>query len=248
MEERLGAASTQPTPMERRERLARLAALGKVAAEVGYRMNNLLAVLGTRLELADLCIQNNDRERALSNSQIARESLQKIETLAVRLVDFSGHPSQPIRGDLNSVVQATVSFARLLGPYENIDFDIDLAPDLYPVSIDPARWQQLLLSLFANSAEAVGRRKGEGGHIRISTVNDSSADRIVLTVQDEGKGIAPENLPRLFEPGFTTKGTWREGLGLTTCRRIAEEVGGEMKIESCQGRGTTVIIWIPASK
>ncbi|MBN1825657.1 MAG: hypothetical protein JW958_05260 [Candidatus Eisenbacteria bacterium] len=225
--------------------LACLAALGKTAGDVGYRLNNLLAVLATRLEIAELCARGGEGEKVLSNLGLARDYLGKIETLAVRLIDFTGHPSRPLRSDLNEIVEATVAFARLLGPYENIEFDLDLAADLAPISLDPARWQQLLLSLFDNAADAVGRRKGEGGRIRAVTANDPAGDRVVLTVQDMGRGIAPGDLPRVFDPGFTTKGSRREGLGLVSCRRIVVEAGGEIAIESAAGRGTTVTVLIP---
>ena len=225
--------------------LIRLAALGKTAGDVGYRINNLLAVLATRLEIAELCARGEDKEKVLSNLRLAREYLGKIETLGVRLIDFTGHPNRPLRSDLNEIVEATVAFARLLGPYENIEFEIDLAPDLAPVSVDPARWQQLLLSLFDNAADAVGRRKGEGGRIRVSTANEPAGERVILTVQDRGRGIDPVDLPRVFDPGFTTRGARREGLGLVNCRRIVEEAEGEIGIESVTGQGTLVRALIP---
>lgn len=227
-------------------RLIRLAALGRTAGEVGYRMNNLLAVLATRLQIAELCARGGEEEKVLANLARAREYIGGVETLAVRLIEFSGHPSRPLRGDLNEIVEATVAFARLLGPYENIEWELDLAPDLAPVSIDPARWQQLLLSLFDNSADAVGRRKGEGGRIRVATCNDPAGGRLLLTVQDRGRGIDPVDLPLVFDAGFTTKGPRREGLGLATCSRIVEEAEGRIGIESVPGEGTTIRIELPA--
>ncbi|MFH1680033.1 MAG: ATP-binding protein, partial [Candidatus Eisenbacteria bacterium] len=213
----------------------RLAALGRVTAEVGHQINNLLALLATRMDLADLCLQEGDAERALSNFRLARDYLHQVETMAVRLMDFSGVPARALRSDMNEIVRATVGFARLLDPYENIDFETELAGDLPPVIVDPARWQQLLLSLIANAADAVGRRKGEGGRICVATNHRSSDSRVVLTVRDEGMGITNDDLPRIFEPGFTTKGCSREGLGLATCKRIVEETGGSIDIVSERG-------------
>lgn len=223
----------------------RFEALGRLTAEVGHRLNNLLAALATRMELVDLCLREGDRERVISNFDLARNYLRQVETIAVRMIDFSGQPVSPTRSDLNEIVRGTVSFTRLLGPYENIEFVIELAPDLAPVTIEPARWQQLLLSLISNGADAIGRRKGEGGRIRLITENIADEDRISLTVRDEGRGVASDDLPRLFEPGFTTKGKGRQGLGLTTCKRIAESADGTISVESKQGEGTTVTITLP---
>ncbi|MFH1278881.1 MAG: ATP-binding protein [Candidatus Eisenbacteria bacterium] len=239
------SSGESPEGDDRRIEEGRLAALGRVTAEVGHQMNNLLAILATRMELADLCLQEGDSERALSNFRLARDYLHQVETLAVRLMNFSGAPARPQRSDLNEIVRATIGFARLLDSYENIDFETELAGDIPQLIVDPARWQQLLLSLIANAADAVGRRKGEGGRIRVDTKHLSAESRIALTVRDEGRGIAAENLPHVFEPGFTTEGCSREGLGLATCRRIVEEAGASIDIESEWGRGTTVTISIP---
>ncbi|MFH1679990.1 MAG: hypothetical protein ABIH26_05025, partial [Candidatus Eisenbacteria bacterium] len=143
----------------------RLTALGRVTAEVGYRLNNFLALASTRLELMDISLRSGDKEKALANSALARDYLHQVEALALRLTDFSVQPVQTMRTGLNRIVRNTVSFARLLAPYENIEFETDLAGDLPVAFIDPPRWHQLLLSLFANAADAIGRRKGEGGRI-----------------------------------------------------------------------------------
>lgn len=245
---RLPGEGAAPEPADQAMEENRLAALGRVTAEVGHQINNLLAVLGTRMELTDLCLREGDRERALSNFRLAREYLHQVETMAVRLMDFSSRPARPLRSELNEIVRSTVGFARLLSPYENIDFETDLAGDLPPVVIDPARWQQLLLSLIANAADAVGRRRGEGGRVRIATTCLSAPPRVVMTVRDEGRGIAPEDLPRIFAPGFTTRGPSREGLGLTTCKRIVQESGGAIMVESEPDRGTTVTLTLPTSR
>ncbi len=248
LERRLESAYAEPEKRAAGEETARLVALGRVTAEVGLKINDLLAILATRLDLYEICLKSGEEERARSNLQLVREYLQKVETFAVRLLDFSGQPSRPLPTHLNRIVESTVSFARLLRAYENIEFDADLAVDLPSLTIDPARWQQLLLSLLANAADAVGRRKGEGGRIRIVTRKESGPDRVVLVVQDEGRGIAPHDLPHLFEPGYTTKGAQREGLGLTTCKRIVEESGGRISIDGAPGRGATVTISIPLAR
>jgi signal transduction histidine kinase len=248
LESRLAAspspAPSAPDPLDGKR--DRLVALGRVTAEVGYQLNNLLALASTRLELMEIALRQEETGKAVANSGLAREYLRQAEALAVRLMDLSEQPAEKLRGDLNAIVRNTVTFVRLLAAYENIDFELDLSGNLPAVLVDPARWQQLLLSLIANAADAVGRRKGEGGRIRIATSVDSAETHVHLFVRDEGRGIAAQHLPRVFDPGFTTKAGGREGLGLTTCRRIVEEAGGTIKVASERGRGTTVLISLPA--
>lgn len=223
----------------------RLTALGRATAEVGYQINNLLSVIGARIDVAEMCLESSDHKKALRNIRMAREQCGKVQTMAVALMDFSGEREHRYRSDLNELIRGTVSFARLLSHYENIEFDLNLGADLAPLSVDPARWQQLLLSLFANAADAVGKRKGEGGRVHIFTSNMHEENAVKLVVEDEGRGIAPENLPMIFEPGFTTKGGRSEGFGLAACRTIVKEAGGEIRVESVQGNGAKVIISIP---
>jgi signal transduction histidine kinase len=245
LEERLRYAPADSHSREREARRNRLIVLGRVTAEVGYQLNNFLALASTRLELMEIALQSGDKEKALANTRLARDYLRQVEALSVRLTDFSEEPAQALRGDLNGIVRNTVSFARLLASYENIDFELDLAGGLPPVFVDPSQWQQLLISLIANAADAVGRRKGEGGRIRVATSHDPEKGCVLLVVRDEGCGIAPEHLPRVFDPGFTTRAGAREGLGLTTCKRIVEEARGAIELASTPGRGTTVSIRLP---
>jgi signal transduction histidine kinase len=246
LEHRLEAEGAPRCAPEREATRGRLVALGRITAEVGSQLNGLLASAATRLDLVEISLQGGDEEKALANTSLTREYLREVEALAMRLVDCSERPPQEARSDLNAIVRGAVSFARLLTAYENIELETDLAANLAPVRIDPPRWQQLLLSLVANAADAVGRRRGEGGRIRITTRNDPSGNRVILLVRDEGRGVPRDLLPRVFEAGFTTKGRGREGLGLTTCRRIAEEAGGTIELASEPGRGTTVTIALPA--
>lgn len=226
------------------EEAHRLVALGRAAAEVGLQIQNLLSQTGARLEVAELCFQGGDTTKGLQNLQHAREQFHKVTQLSVAMVDVAGKESHRLRSDLNELVRSTVSFAQLLSQYENIDFSLTLATDLKRVRVDPAKWQHMLLCLFSNAADAIGRRKGEGGSIQITTKNDG-AGLVHLLLQDAGRGIAAQDLPHVFDPGFTTKDS-REGIGLSTCRSIVEQVSGLIRVESVQGNGTTVSITIPS--
>jgi len=100
---------------------------------------------------------------------------------------------------------------------------------------------QVALNLIRNALQATR----EGGHIRIGLAR--AGDRARIEVADDGVGIAPEHLGRIWEPFFTTKGETGTGLGLGICKRIVEEHGGAIRVESALARGATFTVDLPAS-
>jgi len=105
----------------------------------------------------------------------------------------------------------------------------------------PARLNQLFLNLIMNAFEAMGAE----GTLELE-VSESTDRRIRIAVRDNGPGIEPEALSRLFEPGFSTKGgRIGAGLGLTTCQHIVEDHGGELRVDSALGHGTTFTVFLP---
>ena len=109
------------------------------------------------------------------------------------------------------------------------------------VACDPDQMRQVFWNLLANAAQAVD---GPSGHIRVACGADGRGARVA--VADDGPGIAPSDLPRLFEPFYTTK---REGtgLGLATVQRIVDAHGGTVEVESAPGRGAAFTVRLPAA-
>jgi two-component system, cell cycle sensor histidine kinase and response regulator CckA len=103
--------------------------------------------------------------------------------------------------------------------------------------------EQLVMNLVLNACDAMGA----GGILRVSTAAHGAGDgrRVRLTVADTGIGIAPEVMPRVFTPGFTTKGARGTGVGLAAVRAIAERAGGEVGVQSRMGEGTTFTVELP---
>ncbi|HEX4515754.1 MAG TPA: ATP-binding protein, partial [Polyangiaceae bacterium] len=121
----------------------------------------------------------------------------------------------------------------------------DYGDDLPRVRGNDARVGQVFLNLIINATHAMTGESPSANTLRLVTRRDG--DRVVAEVHDNGPGISPENLKRIFTPFFTTKprgvGT---GLGLSICRRIVESFGGEIGVETAVGRGTTFRVWLPA--
>jgi two-component system sensor histidine kinase HydH len=123
----------------------------------------------------------------------------------------------------------------------NISIDRSGLPtDPCYAELDPDKTGQVLLNLFLNAMEAMTG----GGTLKVSIRHDEVTGRFSIHVSDTGGGISQEDLPRIFDPYFTTKQSGT-GLGLAIVQRIIEAHGGEITIESTPGQGTTAILGIP---
>jgi signal transduction histidine kinase len=124
----------------------------------------------------------------------------------------------------------------------NIQWQLDISPDLSFVICDSAQIEQVLLALVMNAIDAMPR----GGNLWLSAAATPDERQLELRVRDDGCGISPEILPKIFEPFLTTKETGHGvGLGLAISRSIVERHGGRIEAQSELGRGTTFIMHLP---
>ena len=121
--------------------------------------------------------------------------------------------------------------------------------DTAPVKGDPAQLQQVLINLFNNAFDAIIERRGtSGGELRVTTATQMDGF-VEITVADNGSGIRPENLAKIFSPFFTTKPVGEgTGLGLSVCYGIIENMGGTMTVKSDPGAGTVFSIRLPSAR
>jgi len=124
---------------------------------------------------------------------------------------------------------------------EDVDVDVDIPPALPPLMVDPILMTQVFLNLFNNAVDAVR----EGAVRKFTVAAEACAGRRVrIEVADSGRGIPPENLPRLFDAYFTTRETGT-GIGLTICRSIVEALGGKIEARSTAGLGAVFVVELP---
>jgi two-component system nitrogen regulation sensor histidine kinase NtrY len=147
-------------------------------------------------------------------------------------------PMRPERLDPNALVLDALS-PYTQAPLDRLKVRVDLAPDVPEVEVDADQVKRVLLNVINNALEAMAKK---GGELRLRTTREDGG--VAIRVDDAGPGA--EDVERIFEPHYTTKvkGT---GLGLAIARQIVEEHGGTIRAESTPGRGTSVLIRLPAA-
>lgn len=224
----------------------KMASIGKMAAVLAHEINNPLSGI---LTYAKLLRKWTDREDcgASRRSEI-RDSLDLIASesrrcgdLVRNLLTFSrATPMNLQPTDLNHVIEQSLRLVQHQADLAGIHVQPQLQQDLPPVRCDAAQIEQVLLALMMNAMDAMS----QGGNLWI--ISSSSDHRVQIVVRDDGAGIPPEILPRIFEPFLTTKETGRGvGLGLAISHSILERHNGTIEVESEVGRGTTFTVILP---
>lgn len=218
----------------------KLASLGQLAAGVAHELNNPLA---TVLLYADILRRetNLDPQHQADLDTIINETL-RCKQIVSALLNFARQTqvnAQPT--SLNDLILELIEIEKRHPRYENITFELDLQEDLPLVELDAAQLREVFLNLIHNAADAMPN----GGRITIRTMARPSG-MVTFEVQDEGKGIPPEHLSKLFTPFFTTKPVGKgTGLGLAIIYGIVKMHRGQINVKSEVGKGTTFTISLP---
>ena len=173
---------------------------------------------------------------------IASES-RRCGDLVKNLLSFSRTSPMNVQStDIEPVLQRCVLLLRPNLDHAAIQLQLKIAQGLPRILCDPAQIEQVLLALMVNAIDAMPK----GGNLWIESALGEGGKTIVLTVRDDGAGIAPEVMPKIFEPFVTTKEHGRgTGLGLAVSRGIVERHSGKISLHSELGKGTTVTITLP---
>jgi len=144
--------------------------------------------------------------------------------------------------DVNVIVNRCVMLVRHQMEMGGVQLQLEMAEGLPPAQCDGAQIEQVLLALVMNAIDALPR----GGNLWLKTRLSKSTQEIEFEVRDDGVGIAPELLPRMFEPFLTTKESGHGvGLGLAVSRSIIERHRGKIEVKSEIGKGTTFVVSLP---
>ena len=227
----------------------KLQAVGQLAGGIAHDFNNLLTAIVGALDLlrSRMPAGQDNMVRLIDNALQAAERGGK---LTGQLLAFSRRQRLlPTPTDLNLTV---VALSNLLGSTlgRSIRIQTDLVQDLWPAMVDPGQIEAAVINLAINARDAMP----DGGVLTIATRNVThdvggpmaAGEYVAIRVTDTGTGMAPEVAARVFEPFFTTKGPGRgSGLGLSQVHGLAVQSGGDVRVESRMGEGTTVTLLVP---
>ena len=222
------------TQMSRAEHLA---TLGELATGLAHEIRNPLAGIAGVIEIISRDLPATSAARAVVKD-VRLEIAQINHILTDLLQTARPHPPEIRASDLNTTVEHAVMLARQQVISKPIKIELEKDPGLPNVEHDSDQIHQVLLNLLLNSVQAI-----EGaGTVRV--VIAGRRNQALVSVTDSGRGIAPEHLPFIFRPFYTTKGNGT-GLGLSLARRIVEEHNGKIDVSSEVGKGTEFLITLP---
>ena len=222
----------------------RLKAVGELASGIAHDLNNSLNALRLRVELlcSDAALLSRHSDALQLISRIVRDAAATIG----RLQDFArrGHELPVENVDLNAILAQSVEIAKstledrnlLLGRSIRVELKV---PRLPLIVAEPAELRQVFLNLLLNAQDAMPA----GGTISIT--GDASNGKIVVTVKDEGQGIPEENLNRIFDPFFSTKGKHGTGLGLAIAAASMARIGGTISAANRAEGGAVLTLNFP---
>ena len=210
-------------------------ALEQMAATLSHELRNPLGVISNSVYFLGNQAQITDPKAQKHVAIIGRE-VTSAKTVIEDILEFAQAPQLvPAACSINAVVTLALERAQIPA---NVRVVRRLGVDLPPVVCDEERLGRAFLNVITNAVQAMPR----GGKLNVRT--RQSGDRVEIVFADDGEGIAPENLDRIFEPMFTTK-LRGIGLGLTVVRRTVEQHGGEISVKSRPGQGATFTITLP---
>ncbi|WP_433691534.1 histidine kinase famiy protein [Herbaspirillum seropedicae] len=238
----------------------KMEALGQLTGGIAHDFNNLLQVITGYLDMINLALRSDkpDLARVARSADSIRKASGKAAMLTQQLLAFAR--KQRLEGrtiNLNSLTEGfTDLVSRTLGG--DITVQTELARGLWNCRLDPTQMEVALLNVLINARDAMNGR----GRVRIRTANEDLADPdravqlglkeglyVSIAVTDDGPGIAPDILPRVMDPFFTTKDEGKgTGLGLSMVYGFVKQSGGSVRITSGAEGGTTVTIYFPATQ
>ena len=216
---------------EERLKLRKLESVGVLAGGIAHDFNNLLTGLFGNMEMAKMFLPADHKSYKFLES--AGQSMESATNLTQQLLTFA-RGGEPIK-ECFSIGEALTEMAQFSIRGSNARLRTNIAPDLWPIEADKGQLSQVISNLVINAQQAMP----EGGTITIAATNiETSAGKYVqITVQDQGVGIAPQHLDKIFDPYFSTK-QQGSGLGLASTYSIISKHNGTITVDSALNHGT----------
>ncbi len=221
----------------------RLAAAGQTVASLSHSIKNILQGMCGGADIVELGIQRSDLNHIRTGWGVLQRNLDKVQALTMNMLAYS-KPRSPNYEltNLPYLLNECLELVQSIAADRHITLLTEINKDQAPVPADPDGLHQAVLNLLTNAMDAV---ENDRGVVTLSCDVNTGEQQAVIEVQDNGVGISPENLKRIFEPFYSTKGQRGTGLGLAVTRKIVAEHGGKVEANSTVGGGTTFRIILP---
>jgi signal transduction histidine kinase len=216
----------------------RLAAVGQTVAGLAHGIKNVLMGLEGGVYVMNSGIRQNQMEKVQRGSQMLTRNVEKISSLVKNLLSFSkGRVPVVQMADLNAIAREVLELYKAAGAQAGITIEGSFAANIEPAPLDAEGIHTCIANLVSNAIDAcqVSDRKGKTVHIETREQDGA----LILEVRDDGVGMDYEVKKKLFTTFFTTKGAGGTGLGLLLTRKIVQEHGGIIEVDSEPGKGTT---------
>lgn len=227
---------------DRSIRSERLAAIGRMAAQVAHEVRNPLNALGLNAEmLADELESGDPKEQKAMLTAIRREVARLTEITESYLALGRLPPLRLEPMEVGPLLRELQRFLEQECERAGVTLVLTGPEGLPPVLGDPAQLWQVFLNIVRNAVEAM---VGRGGTVTMETLIEHDPAWVRVRIHDDGQGMPPDQVARIFDPFFSTKerGT---GLGLPITQQVVTEHGGRIECESAEGVGTTFSVWLP---
>jgi two-component system NtrC family sensor kinase len=229
----------------------KLASVGELAAGIAHEINNPVAIMIEEagwiedlLEDEDLSGSENETELYRALSQIKTQG-RRCKEITHKLLSFARKTdSRVVEVSISNLLEEITYLSSQRAKYNNVEIKTKFEDNLPPVPASETEMQQVFLNLVNNALDAMGK---DGGIITLDAKRID--ENIIVTVSDNGMGIAEANLARIFDPFYTTKPVGKgTGLGLSICYGIIKKMGGDIHVRSAMGEGTAFEIRFPIAQ
>jgi len=217
----------------------KLAAMGRLTSQIAHELNNPIYGIMNTLELLKTEISPESKRRRILDLSLSE--IQRLSEMLRNMLSFSKPEEEkrrPIK--IDELIEGILLMMEKQMRESNIQVETSFDPDIPEIMASTNQMRQVMLNLIKNAKEAMPK----GGNLFIRTGKEDN--RVLIHIQDTGMGIPEEIRDKIFEAFFTTKQKVKGvGLGLSVCYGIIKDHGGEIKVESEEGKGTTFVISLP---
>jgi signal transduction histidine kinase len=217
--------------------------MGQTIATLSHHIKNILQGIRGGSYLVDMGLENDDLAVVRKGWDIVNRNQNKISSLVMDMLSFSKEREPDlVPADLVAIVSDIVETVHQRADEQGTTLAWS-PPDLPRLLFDPEAMSRAILNVVTNALDAVEQR--EGGVVEIRVSSDPAAGVVRVAVADNGPGMPPESLAEIFNIFVSTKGARGTGLGLTVSRKILREHGGDIRVTTTPGAGSTFVMEFP---